>query len=143
MCPHQRLARLSRSALSIIILMDETLPINAAVRNAVWCYDHLVPSRFPGGVSIIEKTRSPHMPDVLSLPERAEVEVILYGGAITLRLNGHPPRVYIERFEYVTYKDEAEARLNFLQLWRALENLESSDEVSRAARDWVEEMRQK
>lgn len=81
--------------------MDETLPINSAVRNAVWCYDHLVPSRFPGGAAIVEETRSPQMPELLSLPEGAEVEVILYGGAITLRLSGHSPRMYIERFEYV------------------------------------------
>lgn len=123
--------------------MDETLPINAAVRNAVWRYDHLVPSRFPGGAAIVEKTRSVVMPDVLSLPEGAEVETALYGGAVTLRLTGHPPRVYIERFEYVTYKDEAEARLNFLQLWRALEDVESADEVKRVAREWIEEMRQR
>ena len=123
--------------------MDETLPINAAVRNAVWRYDHLVPSRFPGGAAIVEKTRSVMTPDVLSLPEGAEVEIALYGGAVTLRLTAHPPRVYIERFEYVTYKDEAEARLNFLQLWRALEYLESADEVRRVAGEWLEELRQK
>jgi hypothetical protein len=123
--------------------MDKILPINAAVRNAVWRYDHLVPSRFPGGAAIVEKTRSVVAPDLLSLPEGAEAEVTLYGGAITLRLTGYPPRVYIERFEYVTYKDEAEARLNFLQLWRTLENLESSDEVRRVAREWLEELHQK
>lgn len=123
--------------------MDETLPINAAVRNAVWCYDHLVPSRFPGGAAIVEKTRSVVAPDLLSLPEGAEMEVILYGGAITLRLTAHPPRIYIERFEYVAYKDEAQARLNFLQLWRALENLESPEEVGRTSREWFAEMRQK
>jgi hypothetical protein len=123
--------------------MSDPLPINIASRNSVWCYDHLVPSRFPGGASIIEKTRSFMMPDVLSLPEGAEVEVTLYGGAVSLRLSARPPRVYIERFEYATYKDEAEARLNFLQLWRTVENLESADDVRRATREWLDEMRQK
>jgi hypothetical protein len=123
--------------------MNNRLPINVAARNAVWRYDHLVPSRFPGGAAIVERTQSPQMPDLLSLPERAEVEVILYGGAITLRLSAHPPRVYIARFEYVTYKDEAQARLNFLQLWRAIENLESPAEVNREAQYWIEEMRRK
>jgi hypothetical protein len=125
-----------------MLLMND-LPINAAARNAVWSYDHLVPSRFPGGAAIVEKTHSPLMPQLLSLPEAAEVEVVLYSGAITLRLSAHPPRIYIERFEYLTYKDEAEARLNFLQLWRALEHLESPDEVSREAHNWIEEMRRK
>jgi len=42
------------------------------------------------------------MPDFGALPEGADIAVELYGGAVTLRLDGAQLRVYIRKFKYVS-----------------------------------------
>ena len=117
--------------------MSKTLPINSAARNAVWVYDSLAEPRFSGEPAIVEPRRSYEMPDFGSLPEGADIAVELYGGAVTLRLDGAQRRVYIRRFEYVTFSSEEEARHRFLTLWREVEALDSIAEVERAADEWL------
>jgi len=117
--------------------MSKTLQINSAARNAVWVYDSLAEPRFAGEPAIVEPRRSYEMPDFGSLPEGADIAVELYGGAVTLRLDGAQRRVYIRRFEYVTFSSEEEARHRFLTLWREVEALDSIAEVERAADKWL------
>jgi hypothetical protein len=83
------------------------------------------------------------MPDVPSLPEGADVAVEFYGGAYSVRLEGEKRRVYVRRFDYVSYSSEEEARYAFLTLWREVERLESAAEVERAAVQWLERQRGK
>ena len=123
--------------------MSETLPINSAVRNAVWVYDAIVEPRFIGAPAIVEPRRSYEMPDFNSLPEGADIAVELYGGAVTLRLDGAQHRVYIRRFEFVSFANDEEARHRFLTLWREVESLDSAAEVERAADEWLERRRQR
>lgn len=118
--------------------MSEGLPINAAARNCVWAYPHTVPPRFVGAPAVIETTRSHEMPDVLALPEGADVSVEFYGGAYSFWLDGEKRRVYVRRFDYVSFASEEEARHAFLTLWREVEGLESAAEVERAAGEWLE-----
>lgn len=123
--------------------MSNTLPINSAARNALWVYDALVEPRFNGAPAIVETKRSHEMPDVSSLPEGADIAVELYGGAITLRLDGAQRRVYIRRYEFVSFTSDEEARHRFLTLWREVEALDSAAEVERAADEWLERRRQR
>lgn len=131
------------TALTVIIAagMSEDLPINAAARNCVWAHPRLVPPRFRGAPTVIETRRSHEMPDVLALPEGADVSVEFYGGAYSVWLEGEKRRVYVRRFEYVSFASEEEARHAFLTLWRDVEWLESAAEVERAAGQWLERRR--
>ena len=123
--------------------MKRSLPINSAARNCVWAYPHIVPPRFTGAPAVVEVTRSHEMPDVLALPEGTDVAVEFYGGAYSFWLDGEKRRVYVRRFEYVSFTSEEEARHAFLTLWREVEGLESAVEVERAAGEWLERRRRK
>jgi hypothetical protein len=123
--------------------MSGPLPINCAARNAVWVYDDVAEPRFAGAPEIVERKRSYEMPDFNSLPEGADIAVELYGGAVTLRLDGAQRRVYIRRFEFVSFASEEEARHRFLTLWREVETLDSAAEVERAADEWLERRKSK
>jgi hypothetical protein len=123
--------------------MSKTLPINSAARNALWIYDALVEPRFDGAPAIVEPKRSYEMPDFSSLPEGADIAVELYGGAIILRLDGAQRRVYIRRYEFVSFASDEEARRRFLTLWREVEALDSVAEVERAADEWLERRSQR
>lgn len=118
--------------------MSETLPINSAARNAVWLYDSMVEPRFNGAPAIVEPRRSYEMPDFKLLPQAADIAVELYGGAVTLRLDGAQRRIYIRRYEFVSFSSDEEARHRFLTLWREVEALDSAAEVERAADEWLE-----
>jgi hypothetical protein len=83
------------------------------------------------------------MPDLRRLPEGADIAVELYGGTVTLRLDGAQRRVYIRRFEYVSFSSDEEARHRFLTLWCELESLDSATAVERAAEEWLERRRQR
>ena len=123
--------------------MSKTLPINSAARNAVWVYDSLSEPRFNGAPTIVEPKRSYEMPDFGSLPEGADIAVELYGGAVTLRLDGAQRRIYVRRFEFVSFASDEEARHRFLTLWREVESLDSIVEVERAAEEWLERRKRK
>jgi hypothetical protein len=123
--------------------MSKTLPINSAARNALWVYDAIVEPRFIGASAIVETKRSYEMPDFNSLPAGADIAVELYGGAITLRLDSAQRRVYIRRYEFVSFASDEEARHRFLTLWREVEALDSAAEVERAADEWLERRRQR
>ena len=96
-------------------IMTRSLQINSAARNAVWIYDAIAQSRFPGAPAMVEKSRSHEQPDFHSLPESADIAVKLYAGAITLRLDGSSHRIYIRRFEFVSCTSEEEARYRFMR----------------------------
>ena len=123
--------------------MKRPLPINSAARNCVWAYTHIVSPRFAGAPAVVEVTRSHEAPDVLALPGGADVAVEFYGGAYSFWLDGEKRRVYVRRFEYVSFTSEEEARHAFLTLWREVEGLESAAEVERAAGEWFERRRRK
>ncbi len=123
--------------------MSKTLPINSAARNAVWVYDSFAEPRFDGAPTIVEPRRSYEMPDFGSLPEGADIAVELYGGAVTLRLDGAQRRIYIRRFEFVSFASDEEARHRFLTPWREVESLDSAAKVERAADEWPERRRQR
>jgi hypothetical protein len=123
--------------------MSEGLPINAAARNCIWVYPHTVAPRFRGASAVVETTRSHEMPDVLALPEDADVAVEFYGGAYSFWLDSGKRRVYVRRFEYVSFTSGEEARHAFLTLWREVEGLESAVEVERAAGQWLDRRRSK
>ncbi len=124
-------------------VMSERLPINSAARNALWIYTAVVEPRFIGAPAVVEPKRSYEMPEFNSLPEGADIAVELYGGAVTLRLDGAQRRVYIRRFEYVSFASDEEARHRFLTLWREVEALDSAAEVERAADEWFEKRKRK
>jgi hypothetical protein len=124
-------------------VMSETLPINSAARNALWIYDAIVEPRFIGAPAVVEPKRSYEMPEFNSLPEGADIAVELYNGAITLRLDGAQRRIYIRRFEFVSFSSDEEARHRFLTLWREVEALDSAAEVERAADEWFENRKRK
>ena len=132
----------NESIFEMTTYMSETLPINSAARNALWVYTAVVEPRFSGAPALVESKRSYEMPDFNSLPEGADIAVELYGGAITLRLDGAQRRVYIRRYEYVSFSSDEEARHRFLTLWREVESLDSIAEVERAAEEWLERRRQ-
>jgi hypothetical protein len=123
--------------------MNSSFPINSAACNAVWIHDTLVEPRFADAPTLVEKRRIHEMPDFNSLPEAADIAVELYGGAITLRLDGGSHRVSIRRFEYVSFPTDEEARYGFLTLWREVETLESVVEVERIAEEWLEKWKRK
>jgi hypothetical protein len=83
------------------------------------------------------------MPDFNSLPVGADIAVELYGGAITLRLDGAQRRIYIRRFEFVSFSSDEEARHRYLTLWREVESLDSTAEVERAADEWLEKRKRR
>lgn len=85
------------------------MPINCAGRLALWVYPRVTVSRFPNAPVVVETTRSYERPDFGSLPEGAEVEVEMWGGAVKLRMDGERRRVYTDRFEHVTLASEAAA----------------------------------
>ncbi len=123
--------------------MSERLPINSAARNALWIYDAIVEPRFTGAPAVVEPKRSYEMPEFNSLPQGEDIAVELYNGAITLRLDGAQRRVYIRRFEFVSFSSDEEARHRFLTLWREVEALDSVAEVERAADEWFEKRKRK
>jgi hypothetical protein len=124
-------------------VMSERLPINSAARNALWIYDAVVEPRFNGAPALVEPKRSYEMPDFNSLPIGADIAVEFYGGAVTLRLDGAQRRIYIRRFEFVSFASDEEARHRFLTLWREVEALDSAAEVERAADEWFEKRKRK
>ena len=113
-------------------------PINCAARNAVWSFPRLVAPRFPGAPTISETVRSYEAPDFAELPESAELEVQIYGGAVTFRLDGWLHRVSTERFRWVRFPDEAATRKAFLELWQEVEDLQSPADVALHAARWHE-----
>src|SRR5215212_6755098 len=123
--------------------MIKSLRINSAARNALWVYDAVVEPRFNGAPTLIESKRSYEMPEFNSLPEGADIAVELYGGAVTLRLDGAQRRVYIRKFKYVSFTSDEEARHRFLTLWREVETLDTIAEVKRVAEEWLERRRQR
>lgn len=116
--------------------MKKQLPINCAARNALWSYDRAVQPRFAGAPVITETTRSYEMPDIAAVPEGSDITVELYGGTLTIRLDGFLHRISIERFEWVRFPNEAEARAALLELWRAIEKCESIGETQKNAGKW-------
>lgn len=117
-------------------------PINCAARNAIWSYPRSVPPRFPGAPTITETARTYEPPDIWTLPENAEVEVQIYGGALTLRLDGWLHRISVERFRWIRFADERITREEFWKLWQELEDLQSPIEVARRAVAWHEQRQQ-
>lgn len=97
--------------------------------------------RFAGAAAVVETTRSFEMPDVVSLPGGGDVRVEFYGGAYSCWLDGERHRVYVGRFDYVSFTSDEEARHALLTLWREVELLESPAEVERAAAHWAERRR--
>jgi hypothetical protein len=96
---------------------------------------------FPGAPVIYKTAHSHECPDVFSLPEGSDVTVEVYGGAVSLRLEGERRRVRVRRFDHVTFPSEAEARHAFMRLWREVEMLESSAAIELAAERWLEASR--
>ncbi len=121
--------------------MKRPLPINSAARNCVWTYPHTAPPRFAGAPTVVETTRSHEMPDVLALPEGADVSIEFYGGTCSIWLDGEKQRVYVRRFDYASFTSEEEARHAFMRLWREVESLDSPAEVERVAECWIEASR--
>lgn len=115
------------------------LPINCVARNAVWNYPRFVPPRFPGAQAIVEMTRSYQRPNFSALPESAAVSVVLYGGTLTFRLDGERRRIYIERFDWVSFPTELEAREAFLAFWNSIALLGSAREAEEFAGTWIAE----
>ena len=103
----------------------------------------MVEPRFAGAPALVEPKRSSEIPDFKSLPEGAEIVVELYGGGVTLTLDGAQRRIYIRRFEFVSFASDEEARHRFLTLWREVEALDSIAEVERAAAEWLEKRKRK
>ena len=116
--------------------ISHQLLINAAGRNAVWVYDRADPPRFPGAPTLIETTRSSEMPEISEVLAGSDIAVELYGGAVTLRLDGLQHRISVERYDWVGYRDEQQARSAFTELWQSVEQLESVAEVRAAVREW-------
>ena len=117
------------------------LPINCAARNSVWTYPQPTPPRFPGAPVIVEMTRSHERPDIFSLPEGSDVTLDLYGGSLSLKLEGERCRVHVRRFDHVRFPSEAEARHAFMKLWREVEMLESPAAVELAVEQWLKAIR--
>jgi len=123
--------------------MSEGLPINSATRNCVWVSPRATPSRFRGAPAVVEIARSHEMPDVVSLPEGADIAVEFYGGTYSVRLDGRRRRVHIRRFDHALFSSEEEARYAFLTLWCEVELLESAATVERTATLWLNRQRRK
>jgi hypothetical protein len=103
-------------------------------------YPVVHPSRFAGAPAVIETTRTYEMPNVLALPDGADVRVEFYGG-YSFWLDGERCRVYVSRFEHVSFTSEDKVRQALVFLWREVEMLESPVEVKRAAARWMERRR--
>lgn len=116
--------------------MTAKLPMDAAGRNALWVYDREVASRFPGAPTLIETTRSYERPDIEAVPAGSDVAVELYGGAVTLRLDGLQYRISVDRYDWVRCADEQAARAAFIALWQLVEQLESLSNVRAAIKEW-------
>jgi hypothetical protein len=119
-------------------MKSKELPINCAARNAVWVYDDLVPPRFDGAPAIVERRRSHERPDFHQLPAEADIAVELYGGAITLRLDGERRRIYTTRFEFAQFGTDEETRYALLTLWRKVEALDSVAAAKQTAAEWLD-----
>lgn len=117
-------------------------PFTAASRNAVWVYPRAAPPRFAGAPAIVEKARAHEMPDFDALPEGAEVVVELYRGAVSFKLDGQNFRVYLGRFDYLSFAHERAARYAFGLLWEAVAELNTADEVRGAAEKWRGQMKE-
>jgi hypothetical protein len=117
---------------------ESDLPFTCAARNALWIYPAPTPPRFKGAPTIIDTKRTYEQPDFDQLPEQADVTVELYGRAQSFRLDGMTRRIYIERFEFVSFKTDAEARAAFADLWEQIRYLNSLAEIQKASRDWYE-----
>lgn len=113
-------------------------PINSVARNAIWSYPKAIAPRFPGAPAIIETTRTYEPPDMKTLPEGADVSVELYGGAVKLHLDGERHRVYVARFEYVSFTSQREVRSALTSLWRRLRQLDIITDVEETIRRWYE-----
>ena len=122
----------------MVVMKAKELPINCAARNAVWIYDGLVPARFAGAPALVERRRSHERPDFGQLPAEADVAVEIYGGAITLRLDGARRRIYTARFEFAQFGTDEEARYALMTLWREVEVLDSVAAVKQAAAEWLD-----
>lgn len=109
----------------------------------MWSYARPAAPRFAGAPTLIETARSPERPDFAALPSGSEVRVEFYGGAYSLWMDGERRRVYVRRFEYVSFPTEVEARHAFLTLWREVEYLKSAVEVERASDEWMERWKRK
>ena len=57
-------------------------------------------------------------PNVFSLPEGSDVTVGLYGGAVSLRLEGEMRKIHVRPFDHITFPTEVESRHAFKLLWR-------------------------
>lgn len=114
------------------------LPINSAARNSVWAYPREATPRFPGAPSVVETTRSHERPDVFALPEGSDATVEIYGGAVSLWLDGARCRVHLRRFDFASFPTEEEARHAFMRLWREVELLKSPAQVEMAAERLLE-----
>ena len=116
-------------------------PINTASHNSLWSYPAVRPPCFAGASAVVETTRSHEMPDIITLPGGADIGVEFYGGAYSFWLDGERRRVYVGRFDYVSFTSEEEALYALLTLWREVETLESPAEVEHAAVCWLETAR--
>ena len=116
--------------------MNKHLPINSAARHALWTYDRVVQPRFAGAPVITETTRSYEMPDIDALPAGSDITIELYGGSLTIRLDGFQRRISFERFNWVRFPHETGARHALLELWRAVEHCASLGEAQNAAAKW-------
>lgn len=112
------------------------IPITRAIRNAVWVYSRIVPSRFPGGQAIVEQKRSHEQPRFSELPEGSDVSVELYGNALCLRLDALSKRIYTDRFEFVSFPTEEEAKGAFASLWKKIQYLDTIEDIRETTEEW-------
>ncbi len=122
--------------------MKTQIPINCAARNALWRYHRTVQPRFAGAPAIIEPTRSYDVPDFSTIPESSDIIIEVYGGALTIRLDGFLHRISFVRFEWVRFTTDTEARVALLELWRAIEGSESIGEAQKKAVTWKDSWKQ-
>ncbi len=113
--------------------------INSVLRNMVWVYQQEVASRFRGAPVLVETMRSHVMPNLFTLPEEADVDVELYGGAVSFWLDGMRRRIYIRKLTFIEYRTYEEARYAFLELWKMIEHLDSVSSVQEIIGEWYVE----
>lgn len=131
---------MAMSTSSDLLATESDLPITCSLRNSLWIYPAPTAPRFRGAPTLIETKRSYQKPDFSKLPEASDVAVELYGGAQTYRLSGDTRRIYVERFEYVTFKTYEEALSAFDSLWEQIKLLNSLTEIQETARAWFEQL---
>ncbi len=102
----------------------------------MWAYQKEVASRFAGAPKLIETVRSHEMPDLFALPSEADVCAELYGGALSVWLDGMRRRVFIGKATFVEYRTYEEARFDFLELWKMIEHLDSVASVREVIEAW-------